>query len=48
MMKRVESLAWHFDPSSKGYAWNEERCPDYQRHYPEGIGYEVLRPVRKV
>ena len=26
VMKRVESLAWHFDPSSKGYAWNEERC----------------------
>ena len=48
VMKRVESLAWHFVPSSKGYAWNEERCPDYQRHYPEGIGYEVLRPVRKV
>lgn len=27
------------------FAWNEEECQCYQRHYPEGIGYEVLRPV---
>ena len=31
-----------------GYEWNEENCNDYQRHYPEVIGYEVLRPVRKI
>lgn len=27
--------------------WNETDCQDYQRHMPETIGYEVLRPVRK-
>jgi len=29
------------------YEWNEDVCQDYQRHYPEGIGYEVLRPVKR-
>ena len=47
VMKRVEELAWNYDPSTKGYEWNEEACHDYQRHYPEVIGYEILRPVRK-
>ena len=47
VMDAVEKLAWDFDPGSKGYEWNEEACPDYQRHYPEGLGYQVLRPVRK-
>ena len=28
------------------FLWNEDACQCYQRHYPEGIGYEVLRPVR--
>ena len=45
VMARTENLAWNFDPSSKGYKWNEENCPVYQRHCPETIGYEVLRPV---
>ncbi len=48
VMSRVENLAWNFDPKSKGYTWNHEVCPDYQRHYPEVIGYEVLRAVRKI
>lgn len=48
VMERVEELAWNYDPSLKGYKWNEELCPAYQRHYPEVIGYEVLRPVKKV
>ena len=48
VMERVEKLAWNFDPSERGFAWNEEACQDYQRHYPEVLGYEVLRPVRKV
>lgn len=48
VMERVERLAWNFDPKTKGYEWNEENCNDYQRHYPEVIGYEVLRPVRKI
>ena len=50
VMGRVETLAWNYDPSKHGnvcYEWNEEVCQDYQRHYPEGIGYEVLRPVRR-
>ena len=47
VMGRVEELAWNFDPATKGYEWNEDVCQDYQRHCPEVIGYEVLRPVRK-
>lgn len=34
--------------SDRRFAWNEEECQCYQRHYPEGIGYEVLRPVRLI
>lgn len=30
------------------FAWNEDVCQCYQRHYPEGIGYEVLRPVKLI
>lgn len=48
VMGRVESLAWSFDPSTKGYKWNEWVCQDYQRHNPEGLGYQVLRPVVKL
>lgn len=47
VMKRVEDLAWNYDPSTNGYEWNEDVCQDYQRHYPEVVGYEVLRPVKK-
>lgn len=43
----------HIDPSGLSTAasagrfeWNEDICQCYQRHYPEGIGYEVLRPVK--
>lgn len=40
----------HLDYSDtrKMYQWNEEQCPCYQRHYPEVLGYEVLRPVKLV
>jgi AraC-like DNA-binding protein len=48
VMSRVESLAWNFDPKTYGYSWNEVVCQDYQRHYPEGLGYQVLRPVVKL
>ncbi len=48
VMRRVEELAWNFDPSVLGYQWNETDCQDYQRHYPEVIGYQVLRPVKKI
>ena len=48
VMKCVEELAWNFDPTSIGYEWNEDVCQNYQRHYPEGLGYQVLRPVTKM
>ncbi|MBP3704368.1 MAG: helix-turn-helix transcriptional regulator [Clostridia bacterium] len=48
VMKRVEEYAWSFDPETIGWAWNEADCQDYQRHYPEVIGYQVLRPVKKI
>lgn len=48
VMKRVEELAWSYDPKTLGFEWNEELCQDYQRHYPEVLGYQVLRPVRKI
>jgi len=46
VMKRVEELAWNFDPVPFGYEWREDECQDYQRHYPEVLGYQVLRPVK--
>lgn len=48
VMRRVENLAWNFDPKTKGYEWNEEECQAYQRHYPEGLGYQILRPIKKI
>ena len=47
VMGAVEKLAWNFDPTIMGYEWNEDTCPDYQRHSPEGLGYQVFRPVKK-
>ncbi|MCI8308608.1 MAG: helix-turn-helix domain-containing protein [Lachnospiraceae bacterium] len=47
VMGAVEALAWNFDPASMGYEWNENACQDYQRHYPEKLGYQILRPVKK-
>jgi len=48
VMRMVHDLAWNFDPKTKGYEWNEDACQDYQFHYPEGLGYQVMRPVKKV
>ncbi len=48
VMGRVENLAWNYDPKKDGYEWNEADCQDYQRHYPEVIGYEVLRPIKRI
>lgn len=31
----------------KLYEWNEIDCPCYQRHYPEVLGYEILRPIKQ-
>ena len=47
-MARVEQVAWAFDPAPLGLAWNEDVCQCYQRHNPEVLGYQVLRPVRKI
>lgn len=47
VMKRVEDLAWNFEPKTIGFEWNEA-CQDYQRHYPEVLGYQVLRAVKKL
>ena len=30
------------------YEWNEDICQCYQRHYPEVLGYEVLRPIKRI
>lgn len=48
VMKRVEDLAWNFDPAVMGFQWNEGICQDYQRQMPEKFGYEVLRPVKRM
>ncbi len=48
VMGAVEKLAWNFNPAELGYEWNEEACPDYQRHYPEKLGYQILRPVKEI
>lgn len=52
VIKRVEDLAWNYDIDlqkydARQYEWNEDICQAYQRHYPEVLGYEVLRPVKK-
>ncbi len=47
VVKRVDQLAWNFDPAQKGFAWNEEDCQAYQRMLPETVGYQILRPVKK-
>lgn len=55
VMEKVENLAWNHDLNvnnkwwiPRGYEWNETFCPDYQRHFPEILGYEILRPVKKI
>jgi hypothetical protein len=45
VMNTVEQVAWNFDPKKMGYEWDEEA--KQERHYPEGYGYAVLRPVKK-
>ena len=47
-MRRVEELAWNYDPTPLGLEWNEEECQCYQRHHSEVLGYQVLRPVRVI
>ena len=47
-MARVEQVAWNFDPTPLGLTWNEQDCQCYQRHNPEVLGYQVLRPVKRI
>ena len=49
VMGKVEKLAWNYDIKAyRGgeWIWNEDNCQCYQRHNPEVIGYEVLRPIK--
>ena len=48
VMRRVEELAWNYDPAPLGLEWNEQECQCYQRHYPEVLGYQILRPVKVI
>ena len=48
VMGAVEELAFNYNPAERGYAWNEEECQIYQRHYPEKLGYQVVRPIKKL
>lgn len=57
VMGSVEALAWNYDLNAYNsgayewndgvYEWNEGACQCYQRHYPEGLGYQILRPIRR-
>ncbi len=42
----TSDLTLDYYDGRKLFEWNEDACPCYQRHYPEGIGYEVLRPLK--
>lgn len=49
VMGRVEELAWNYDITKHcggKYEWNEDACQCYQRHYPEVLGYQILRPIK--
>ncbi|GIO43196.1 AraC family transcriptional regulator [Paenibacillus apis] len=48
VMQAVEAMAWNFDPRTIGYVWDYEgNKQEYQRHFPEGYGYAVVRPVKR-
>ncbi len=48
VMPAVENLAFNFDPKEMGYEWNDEDCQIYQRPCPEKLGYQVVRPVKRI
>lgn len=48
VMSAVEKLAFSYDPAEMGYEWNDDKCQIYQRHCPEKLGYQVVRPVRSL
>lgn len=46
VMRRVEKLAFETDCAVRGFRWKlTGMC--YQRHFPEGHGYMVLRPIER-
>lgn len=46
VMRRVEALAFDAPCAVSGFRWaSHGQC--YQRHYPEGHGYMVLRPIER-
>lgn len=46
VMRRVEELAFGSECAVQDFRWAESgHC--YQRHYPEGHGYMVLRPIER-
>jgi len=47
VMGRVEKLAWGHKPNHD-WEFNEDVCQIYQRHNPEVLGYEILRPMRRI
>lgn len=44
VMRRVEEIAFGKECAVRGFRWKKEGLC-YQRHYPEGHGYMVLRPI---
>lgn len=53
VMSKVEKTARDFDLNnhdkwwlSKNFEWLEDH-PSYQRHFPEVLGYEVLKPIKR-
>lgn len=46
VMRRVEQIAFGVNCAVRGFKWKADgQC--YQRHYPEGHGYMVLRPIER-
>lgn len=48
VMGAAEQFTLSFNPAEMGYEWNDEECQIYQRHYPEKLGYQVVRLVKKL
>lgn len=44
MIRCVEQISFGQDCAVRGFRWKTEGLC-YQRHYPEGHGYMVLRPI---
>lgn len=47
VMRRVEHISFGKDCAVRGFRWKAEGLC-YQRHFPEGHGYMVLRPIERI